>query len=1367
MVQARAEKNALHELGYKIFLDRYAQKDMKRTTLVVGDTVIVVVDSQTGQREIGSITSMDLPRVTVQLLDGTVVERDVENVDKPLETDPAQMMDRVASGVAAVEATPELRRQWAQRFRWALDDWKFVPAGRILAAAGTDQELTYYNCYVIPSPHDSRGGIIETLRQMTEIMSRGGGVGINVSSLRPRSAYVKGVNGRSSGAVSWGALYSFVTGLIEQGGCFGPNERILTDKGLIPAGELADRMDAGEVFYAHTHKGLRQITYRFRNGVKPLYEVTTKRGYKVRITEAHKVAVLMDGKITTMPLKYLQQGDEILLLLEQDVMEAVGSPARTDSYGTSPDTIASIVPVGESDVYDFEVDEVHLVSANNIYTSNSRRGALMLILNDTHPDIFDFINSKRKAGQITNANISVGVSDRLMDAVKADADWDLVFPDTSEPDYDDVWDGDLEKWEASGRRVLHYRTVRARDLWNAIIESAWASAEPGVWFRDRYNKMSNSAYYPEGNIICTNPCVTGDTLIYTGDGLVRADELFDDERSVEAVIDGRFGFDQTTVTASRVFLTGQKMVYRLQTKEGYFLRATGDHRVMTPRGWVEIQDLKPGDKVHILNRKGGFGAEGSLELGRVLGWLVGDGTFNGREAVLSFFGAEKQTLAPMFAQHVNTLVAPLTANNRVYQIAPTLIADRDEARVSSARLMTVAEQYGLMETKHRVPEAVFKGSEDMQRGFLQALFTADGGFQDGDVKGGSIRLASSHIELLEGTQLLLGNFGIASRIYRNRRKAQYRDMPDGKGGLKAYWCEAQHELVISKINMVTFADEIGFMVDYKQQALEDYVTRGKRGPYSESFTATVEGVTEEGIEDVFDLTEPLTHSFVSNCIVLHNCGEQGLPANGVCNLGAINLAAFYDGETHDVKWDDLDETSRIATRFLDNVIDTTPYFFEANKMQQLNERRVGLNTMGIAELMVKLGIRYGSDESVAFIDKLYSFIVRAIYETSIELAQEKGPFPKCDPEKFIQSGFMQTMPEDIREKVRQHGIRNVTLTTQAPNGTIGTMVNTSTGIEPFFSWTYYRKSRLGLHEEKVPIVQEWLDEHPGETDLPDYFVTAMDLSPEEHIKVQAAIQRWVDSSISKTANVPNDYTVEQVSDLYWYMYDLGCKGGTIYRDGSRNEQVLMLKEDEHAEKEIAQKTDNGHVAEPPVTQVSTPHHVYPRPNKLAGVTVRRKTPFGNAFITMNTDDGGNPFEVFITVGKAGSDLQADADGLARMISLALRSTAPQNRLRMLELIIDQLQNLGGARTVGLGPSRVSSLPDAVAGALQEHYFRQEAVTQLGLPMNGDTHSHTSHAEPVSQDGSVKGADMCPECGTYSLIRAEGCRTCLNCGYSEC
>jgi ribonucleoside-diphosphate reductase alpha chain len=209
------QTNILHPLGEKIFLDRYALKDAKKESIAVGDLVIVAVNLETGQRELGTVTQVEERTLTIQLRDGEVVERALENVDKPLETHPAQMLDRVARGLAEIE-TPEKQEEWTQKFRWLLDDWKFIPGGRILAAAGTDQNLTYYNCYVVPSPRDSRGGIMDTLTQMTEIMSRGGGVGINISSLRPHHAYLKGVNGRSSGSVSWGELYSFVTGLIEQ-----------------------------------------------------------------------------------------------------------------------------------------------------------------------------------------------------------------------------------------------------------------------------------------------------------------------------------------------------------------------------------------------------------------------------------------------------------------------------------------------------------------------------------------------------------------------------------------------------------------------------------------------------------------------------------------------------------------------------------------------------------------------------------------------------------------------------------------------------------------------------------------------------------------------------------------------------------------------------------------------------------------------------------------------------------------------------------------------------------------------------------------------------------------------------------------------
>jgi ribonucleoside-diphosphate reductase alpha chain len=815
--------NQLTDLGEKIFLDRYALKDGKKETLAVGDTVVVAVNLETGQREIGTVTTLNGTNVTVKLRDGEVVERAREQLDKPLETRPEQMLDRVAWGMAQVEA-PDKQAEWQEKFRWLLDDWKFVPGGRILTAAGTDQNLTFYNCYVVPSPKDSRGGIMTTLTQMTEIMSRGGGVGINISSLRPHHAYVKGVNGRSSGAVSWGELYSFVTGLIEQGG--------------------------------------------------------------------------------------------------------------------------------------------------------SRRGALMLIMNVWHPDVLTFISSKRTMGRITNANISVGITDDFMEAVKADADWHLVFPDTAAPGYDDAWDGNLAKWRAEGRPVVVHKTVRAREIWEAIIESAWASAEPGIWFMERANKMSNSWYF--NPLVCTNPC-----------------------------------------------------------------------------------------------------------------------------------------------------------------------------------------------------------------------------------------------------------------------------------------------------------------------------------------------------------------------------GEQPLSAWSVCNLGALNLAKFVsDGQ---VDWDNLGKGVRYAIRFLDDVIDATPYFFEENKQQQLSERRVGMGTMGLAEMMIRLKIRYGSPESVEFLDRLYGFIAVEAYLASAEYAAEKGSFPNFEADKFLQSGFMAGMPDNVRQAIRQQGIRNVTLLTQAPTGTTGTMVNTSTGIEPFYFWSFHRTGRMGVHEERVAVYDEWLTQHPGQP-LPDYFVTAMDLQPEDHVRVQAAIQRWVDSSISKTCNTPHSYTVEQTRELYELMYELGCKGGTIYRDGSRDTQVLNLKEDDKKE-----------LSEPPAD--SAPVKWRARPSTLHGNTYRKNTPIGTAYITVNANGDGDrqPFEVFINVGKAGSDVAADAEGLGRLVSLILRMPSPLTPEERVADIVAQLRGIGSGRAQGFGKNRVMSLPDAVAQVLAEH---------VGISSTGDLPGLPDEEESKQLSFMPKG-DLCPGCGQASLLFIEGCKKCHECGYSEC
>lgn len=304
--------------------------------------------------------------------------------------------------------------------------------------------------------------------------------------------------------------------------------------------------------------------------------------------------------------------------------------------------------------------------------------------------------------------------------------------------------------------------------------------------------------------------------------------------------------------------------------------------------------------------------------------------------------------------------------------------------------------------------------------------------------------------------------------------------------------------------------------------------------------------------------------------------EQPLAPNSVCNLAAVNLAQFAEKDTKTVDFESLKETVRVGVRMQDNVIDATPYFLEANKVQALGERRVGLGVMGLADLLIYCEKEYGSEEGNVLVDQIFETIAVTAYETSAELASERGSFPflqgETDDETnrlrnaFINTGFMKKMPEHVRQSIKEQGIRNSHLLTVAPTGSTGTLVGVSTGLEPYFSFTYYRSGRLGKFiEVKADIVQEYLKANPeaDEQNLPEWFVASMELAPEAHADVQCIIQRWIDSSISKTVNAPRGYTVEQVQGVYERLYRGGAKGGTVYVDGSRDAQVLTLKAEEN------------------------------------------------------------------------------------------------------------------------------------------------------------------------------------------------------------
>ena len=305
--------------------------------------------------------------------------------------------------------------------------------------------------------------------------------------------------------------------------------------------------------------------------------------------------------------------------------------------------------------------------------------------------------------------------------------------------------------------------------------------------------------------------------------------------------------------------------------------------------------------------------------------------------------------------------------------------------------------------------------------------------------------------------------------------------------------------------------------------------------------------------------------------------EQPLAPWSVCNLAAVNLATMANKELGTVDYDQLRKTVEIGVRMQDNVIDSTPYFLKENEKQALGERRVGLGVMGLHDLLIYCGARYGSEKGNEIVEKVFETIATTAYRTSIKLADEKGSFPfligKDDTEtmqlrqNFINTGFMKKMPKDIRQDVLKYGIRNSHLLTVAPTGSTGTMVNVSTGLEPYFSFSYFRSGRLGKFiEVKADIVQEYLDKHPeAEGNLPEFFVSSMELSPEEHADVQCIIQRWVDSSISKTVNAPRGYNVSQVQAVYERLYKGGAKGGTVYVDGSRDAQVLSLTAEENTD----------------------------------------------------------------------------------------------------------------------------------------------------------------------------------------------------------
>jgi ribonucleoside-diphosphate reductase alpha chain len=458
-----------------------------------------------------------------------------------------------------------------------------------------------------------------------------------------------------------------------------------------------------------------------------------------------------------------------------------------------------------------------------------------------------------------------------------------------------------------------------------------------------------------------------------------------------------------------------------------------------------------------------------------------------------------------------------------------------------------------------------QASSSFCRGLLKGLFDTDGSVQGKQAKGISVRLAQSNIETLRKVQRLLLRFGIFSTIYLNRRPEGYTQMPDGKGGMKLYSYKSQHELVISNHNLRVFHEKIGFGDSDKRKRLEKALNSYKRKLNRERFLATFLDLVQDGEEEVYDAQILGINCFDANGFCVHNCGEQPLLPFESCNLGSINLSKMVqDGKVH---WEKLRETVRNGVHFLDNVVDANVYPLKETAEITRANRKIGLGIMGFADMLIMLGIPYDSDEALKLGEELMAFVEREAHKKSKEIAEARGSFPNFDKSIW---------------RNKYGAFRNATVTTVAPTGTISIIAGCSSGIEPLFAVSFMRNVLSGARLFETNVLFEETAKARGfysaelfeeiartgsvqkidgvPEDVKRLFVTALDIKPVWHIKMQAAFQKSTDNAVSKTVNLPNEAKVEDVREIYDLAWKLKCKGVTVFRYGSKPEQVLYIGE---------------------------------------------------------------------------------------------------------------------------------------------------------------------------------------------------------------